>query len=152
MVWCIGGVITEEGNILNSSVFSDVCICVPHLTSTGWWSSNGWTLRGAVNLRVVIKKYWRQRFVYRVNQCELYPEKHGKSLKNFNQVSGGCLDQRNVSQILLLVNTFIIFSISPIVNLFNVVYINLLFFYKHMPKGNSLSALLATIFKIIYNH
>ena len=42
--------------------------------------------------------------------------------------------------------------ISPIVNVFNVVYINLLFFYKHMPKGNSLPALLATIFKIIYNH
>lgn len=44
------------------------------------------TLRGEVNLRVVIKKYWRQRFVYHVNQCEPYPGKHGKPLKNFNQV------------------------------------------------------------------
>lgn len=71
-------------------------VSVSDLTWTvGRWSSNDWTLRGAANLEVVIKKYWSWRFVCDVDEFELYPEKHTESLKNFKQVGD---NQSTVSQ------------------------------------------------------
>lgn len=67
----------------------------------------------------MLKKYRKQRFMSHNNEFELYPEKHGESLKNFKQV--GDLIRAVFPHPHSLVNTFMIFAISITYSLLNVV-------------------------------